>query len=96
MHGANYLIQRHLVVARRAHRHTSGIDGLDRSEGIPFDTGNLDKAPDWITGHTQVMLHADFSCMFYLLVRSFDCCDETCSRHRTGDTNFALTTYFSA
>ena len=77
-------------------RHTRGINCLHCAHGITFYTGNLHQAANRVTGQSKIMLHGDLGGIFDLLGRAASHLGQGPGRHRTGRTDFTLTTHFSA
>ena len=65
-HRENHLVKRHVVMPVAQKRQARGVYGFDSRHGVSFNAGNLHLTRDRVTGHPEVMLHADFSGVFNL------------------------------
>ena len=95
-HRENHLVKRHVVMPVAQKRQARGVYGFDCGHGVSFNAGNLHLTRDRITGHTEVMLHADFSGVFNLLRRGTQNLGKATCGHRAGNPHFTLATHFSA
>src|SRR5215472_11615204 len=69
-HGLDRLVQRHVVLAVTPDRHPGRGDRLDRGDGVPLYTRDLDQAADRVAGEAEVVLDADLRRVLHLLGRA--------------------------
>src|SRR3712207_5404298 len=66
-HGLDRLVQRNVVATVAADGHPGRGDGLDRTDGVALDAGDLHQAPDRVAGEAEVVLDADLGGVLHLL-----------------------------
>lgn len=71
-----------------------GVDGFGRAHGVAFDAGDLDESGDRIAGQSEVVFHADFGGVFYLVDGSAHACGESGGGHGASHTDLTLATHF--
>src|SRR5471032_2180088 len=95
-HGFDHFVEADEVGAVTLQCQRSGGDGFDRAHAVALDAGNLHQAADWIAGHAEVVLDADFGRVLDLRVRAAQRRDQARRRHRAGHADFALAADFGA
>src|ERR687893_205863 len=89
-HGLDRLVQRDVVPAVAADGHAGRGDGLDRTDGVALDAGDLHEPADRVAGEPEVVLDADLRGVLHLLGAAPDHLGEAGGGHGAGRADLAL------
>ena len=92
-HRLDNLIQRHFVRAIAVHRQLRSVDRLYGPHRVALNARYLHQPTNRVTGEAQIVFHADFGRLFYIVIGATQRCREATCGHRTRNADFTLTTH---